>query len=138
MITNLFASAGVYPYDPLTIFRNIKTRIGDVTLRSIMDKLPKLRKMLLSQGEFSFRIIIIMRAYVTIKNSVVIYRRRNCLLTCPALIIAQEVSKTEAVQKKEDMAAERKKASEIKKSKREEEVAADAHNTITLGGSVMH
>ena len=53
------------------------------------------------------------------KNSLVIYRRRSCLLTCPALI-AREVAKTEAAQKKKDLTA-----SEIKKRKREEEAAAD-------------
>ena len=51
MITRSFASAGVYPYDPLTVIRNCKTRIGDATLRSIMDNLPTLTKKLLSQGK---------------------------------------------------------------------------------------
>ena len=72
------------------------------------------------------------------KNSLVIYRRRSCLLTCPELI-AREVAKTEAAQKKKNLTAERKKASEIKKRKREDETAADrSSRIITLGGWMMH
>ena len=60
MITKLFASAGVYPYDPLTIFRSCKTRV-----RSIMDKLPMLTKKLLSQGGSYLTRIWLMQEYVT-------------------------------------------------------------------------
>ena len=92
-----------------------------------MDKLPTLTKKLLLQGELFDEDFI--NAGIcdyggeTMKNSLVIYRRRSCLLTCPALI-AREVAKYEAAQKKKDLTAERKKASEIKKRKREEEAAA--------------
>ena len=78
MITKSFASAGVYPYDPLTIFRNCQTHVGDSMLRSIMDKLPMLTKKLLSQGELFDEDFINAGICVyggeAMKNSLVIYR----------------------------------------------------------------
>ena len=69
MITKLIASTGVYPYDPLTICRNCETCIGDLMLRSIINKLQKNELF-----EEDFKAGICDYGGKTMKNSLVIYQ----------------------------------------------------------------
>ena len=90
MIIESFIAAAVYPYDPLQILKNCKTPISDALTQTISEKISQLAKRLWREGELADEDFV--RAGITraedevIKDLLVIYQRRSCLLTCKALV----------------------------------------------------
>ena len=138
-----FKAAGVYPYDPLQILKNCNTPVSDTLTQTILEKIPQLAKRLWKEGELADEDFV--RAGITraedevIKDHLVIYSRRSCLLTCKALVTREHQKAEAELQKKIEAAAKKARAAEIRKRKRdaqEEALANAVPLTIIVDGNL--
>ena len=103
-------------------FSKLQDPISNALTQTILEKIPQLAKRLWKEGELADEDFVragIKRAKdEVIKDHLVIYRRRGCLLTCKALVTREHQKAEVELQKKIEAAA--KKARAAKKRKQEQ------------------